>query len=155
VGSRRQRRTAAENLEIRELFGLTLLGEKFLHTAHEVKTAQKAFRRLLYFFDNPRMFPKLHARTTMIRKANGQEAIVLDNGGSFELVARSRGSGRGFSCDVLVVDEAQELGEDHLAALLPTISASANPQQIYTGTPPGQNAQGEIFEKIRGGGAGR
>ena len=136
-------------LEQREVYGMVVGGERFLHTAHEVKTAQKAFRRLLYFFDNPRMFPKLHARTTLIRKANGQECITLDNGGSFELVARSRGSGRGFSVDVLVIDEAQELTEDHLAALLPTISASANPQTIFTGTPPGPNAEGELFTRIR------
>src|SRR5512139_1963735 len=136
-------------LEMRELYGMLELGERFLHTAHEVKTAQKAFRRLLDFFDNPRQFPKLHARTTMIRKANGQEAIYLDNGGSFELVARSRGSGRGFSVDVLVMDEAQEMTEDALAALLPTISASPNPQQIFTGTPPGPNSAGDIFARTR------
>jgi phage terminase large subunit-like protein len=51
--------------------------------------------------------------------------------------------------DVLVLDEAQELGEDALAALLPTISASANPQTIFTGTPPGPNADGAIFSRIR------
>jgi phage terminase large subunit-like protein len=139
-------------LEMRELYGMFVLGERILHTAHEVKTAQKAFRRLLDFFDNPRQYPKLHARTTMIRKANGQEAIYLDNGGSFELVARSRGSGRGFSVDVLVMDEAQEFSEYALAALLPTISASANPQQIYTGTPPGPSAEGHIFARARAAG---
>ena len=73
---------------------------------------------MLDFFDNPRTYPKLHARTTIIRKANGQEAIVLDNGGSFELVARSRGSGRGFSVDVLVLDEAQELFEEEMRTKL-------------------------------------
>lgn len=141
-------------LEMRELYGMVVLGERILHTAHEVKTASKAFRRLLYFFDNPRKFPKLHARTTMVRKANGQEAIVLDNGGSFELGARSKGAGRGFSVDVLVMDEAQELDEDALAALLPTISVSANPQTIFTGTPPSPTMSGDIFTKTRNLGLG-
>lgn len=136
-------------LEMRQLYGMLVLGERFLHTAHEVKTGQKAFQRLCGFFDNPKVYPKLHARAATIRRANGQEAIVLDNGGSFELVARSRGSGRGFSVDVLVIDEAQELSEDALAALLPTISASANPQTIFTGTPPGPNADGAIFTRVR------
>lgn len=139
-------------LEIRELYGMVVLGERILHTAHEVKTAQKAFRRLLEFFDNPRRYPKLHSKTRVIRKANGQEAIYLDNGGSFELVARSKGSGRGFSVDVLVMDEAQEMSEDALAALLPTISASPNPQQIMTGTPPGPTADGAIFSRMRAAG---
>jgi hypothetical protein len=136
-------------LEMRQLYGMLVLGERFLHTAHQVKTASKSFQRLLYFFDNPRMFPKLHARTTMVRRANGQEAVFLDNGGSFELAARSKGAGRGFSVDVLVLDEAEELSADALAALKPTISASRNPQTIYTGTPPGPNQDGEIWLRMR------
>jgi phage terminase large subunit-like protein len=136
-------------VEMRQLYGMLVLGERFLHTAHQVKTASKAFQRLLYFFDNPRMFPKLHARTTMVRKANGQEAVFLDNGGSFELAARSKGAGRGFSVDVLILDEAEELSSDALAALKPTISASPNPQTIYTGTPPSPVHQGEIWTRVR------
>jgi len=37
-------------IEVRELFGMVGRGEKFLHTAHEVKTARKAFKRLQHFF---------------------------------------------------------------------------------------------------------
>jgi hypothetical protein len=139
-------------LEVRELFGMILLAERILHTAHEVKTARKAFARLLEFFDNPRQYPELAAMVREIRKTNGQEAIVLHNGGSVEFIARSRGSGRGFSVDVLVLDEAQELSEDALAALQPTISASANPQTIFTGTPPGPKAVGEVFKRVRAAG---
>ena len=82
-------------------------------------------------------FPELNALVKEVRRTNGQEAIVLKNGGSVEFVARTKGSGRGYSVDVLVIDEAQELTEDQLAAMLPTISASSNPQILYTGTPPG------------------
>lgn len=136
-------------LEVRELHGIVTLGERFLHSAHEVKTARKAFTRLLSFFENPRMYPELAALVKEIRRTNGQEAIVLTNGGSVEFVARSKNSGRGFSVDVLVMDEAQELTEDALAALLPTISASANPQLIMTGTPPGPTANGDVFTRLR------
>lgn len=138
-------------LEVRELFGMVELGEKFLHTAHEVKTARKAFARLLSFFDNPREFPELAALVREVRRANGQEAIYLVNGGSVEFIARSKGSGRGFTVDVLVCDEAQELSDDALAALLPTISAapSGNPQLILTGTPPAPSMNGEVFFRMR------
>ena len=136
-------------VEVRELYGTVALGERFLHTAHEVKTARKAFARLLEFFDNPRQYPELAGMVREIRRTNGQEAIVLDNGGSVEFIARSRGSGRGFSVDVLVLDEVQELSEDSLAALLPTISASDNPQTIMLGTPPGPKANGEVFGRVR------
>jgi hypothetical protein len=138
-------------LEIRELFGLVDLGERFLHTAHEVKTARKAFLRLLGFFDNPQTFPELHDLVLDIRRTNGQEAILLRNGGGVEFVARTKSSGRGFTVDVLVLDEAQELTDEALSALLPTISAApkGNPQQILTGTPPEHDVDGEVFTRFR------
>lgn len=136
-------------LEVREVYGMVALAERVLHTAHEVKTARKAFARLLEFFDNPRSYPELAGMVREIRRTNGQEAIVLDNGGSVEFIARSRGSGRGFSVDVLVADEAQELSEDAWSALLPTISASPNPQVILTGTPPPPGAAGAVFTRMR------
>lgn len=142
-------------IEMRELIGMVLLGEKFLHTAHEVKTARKAFLRIASFFENPRQYPELAALAKEIRKTNGQEAVALTNGGSVEFIARSRGSGRGFTVDVLVCDEAQELTDEELAALLPTISAAplANPQVVLTGTPPDPERQlaeqGEVFRRVR------
>lgn len=142
-------------LEIRELFGMVVLGEKFLHTAHEVKTARKAFRRIASFFENDRQYPELAAMVLEIRKTNGQEAILLSNGGSIEFIARSSGSGRGFTVDVLVLDEDQDLTDEELAALLPTISAAplGNPQVILTGTPPDPDkpdaAKGEVARRIR------
>jgi phage terminase large subunit-like protein len=138
-------------LEMRELFGMIQLGEKFLHTAHEVKTARKAFIRLASFFENPRKWPELTELVKDIRRTNGQEAIVLTNGGQVEFVARSKGSGRGFTVDVLVCDEAQELSDDALEALMPTTSAAplGNPQWIFTGTPPGPTANGEVFTRTR------
>lgn len=138
-------------IEMRELFGMVSLGERFLHTAHEVKTARKAFLRLASFFENSRKWPELAELVKDIRRTNGQEAIVLTNGGSVEFVARSKGSGRGFTVDVLVCDEAQELSDDALEALMPTTSAAplGNPQWIFTGTPPGPSANGEVFSRTR------
>lgn len=141
-------------LEIVELFKLVVLGRKVLHTAHEIKTARKAFLRLRSFFENERKWPELAALVKEVRQTNGQEAIVLTNGGSVEFVARSRGSGRGFTVDDLVLDEAQELSDEQLEALLPTISAapSGDPQIIMTGTPPPPNADGAPFKRMRAAG---
>lgn len=139
-------------LEVRELFGMVALGERFLHTAHEVKTARKAFARLLEFFDNPRVYPELNDLVREIRKTNGQEAIVLTNGGSVEFIARSKGSGRGFSVDVLVCDEAQQMSDDDYQALRPTISASPNPQVILTGTPPPPGRDAPVWSRMRAAG---
>lgn len=138
-------------LEVVELFKMVALGRKILHTAHEVKTARKAFLRLAGFFENARQWPELAELVLEVRRTNGQEAIVLKNGGSCEFIARSKGSGRGFTVDDLVCDEAQELGSEAYAALKPTISAapSGDPQTILTGTPPSPSMDGEIFGRLR------
>ncbi len=143
-------------IEVRELFGMVGRGESILHTAHQVKTAQKHFRRLKHFFgkkvaDETARFPELNALVAELRNVNGQEAIYLNNGGSVEIVARSQGSGRGFTVDVIVCDEAQDMSDDDLEALLSTSSAapSQNPQWIFTGTPPGPKANGEVFGRVR------
>jgi hypothetical protein len=147
------------SLEIVELYGTAELGLKFLHTAHEVKTARKAFSRLKYFFgekanDPTAKFPELNALVKEIRNTNGQEAIVLLNGGSVEFIARSKGSGRGYTVDFLVLDEAQDLQDSELEALLPTISAapSGDPVTIFMGTPPADMGdKGEPFVRARDG----
>src|SRR5690606_11765110 len=112
---------------------------------------RKAFNRLLSFFENERKYPELAALVHTVRRTNGQEAILLKNGASIEFVARSKGSGRGFTVDDLVCDEAQELSEDVLAALLPTISAapSGDPQVTMTGTPPAPSMDGEAWTRLR------
>lgn len=147
------------SLEIVELYGTAELGLKFLHTAHEVKTARKAFSRLKYFFgekanDPSAKFPELNALVKEVRNTNGQEAIILQNGGSVEFIARSKGSGRGYTVDVLVLDEAQDLQDSELEALLPTISAapSGDPVTIFMGTPPAEiGDKGEPFVRARDG----
>ena len=137
-------------VEILELYALTILGLRILHTAHEVKTARKAFLRLASFFENEREYPDLAGMVKSIRKANGQEAIFLTNGASVEFVARSKNSGRGFTVDMLVCDEAQEYPEEAQAALLPTISAapSGDPVQVILGTPPGPKDNGDVFARM-------
>jgi hypothetical protein len=143
-------------LEMVELFFMAALGLKILHTAHEVKTARKAFLRIASFFENERKYPELASLVAPngIRRTNGQEAIFLTNGGSVEFISRSKGSGRGFTVDVLVCDEAQEYSEDAQAALLPTISSapSGDPVQILLGTPPSQGMAGEVFTRMRSAG---
>ena len=116
-------------LEVYELFVTVGLGRRVLHTAHEVKTGRKHFRRLRYFFgeraaDPGAEFQELNKFVREIRNVNGQEGIYLTNGGSIELVARSKSSGRGFTVDTLVCDEAQELTDDELQAINPSISAA-------------------------------
>lgn len=136
-------------IEVVELYQLVALNRRILHTAHEVKTNRKAFLRLASFFTD-RRYPELaDLLVGPPRRVNGQEGIYLKSGASIEFVARSKGSARGFTVDTLVMDEAQDLGREAYAALLPTISTSENPQQIIAGTPPTAQTDGEVFTRLR------
>lgn len=138
-------------LEAREFFGLVINGEKILHTAHQVRTSKKSFRRLAAMFTDKR-HPEITDIVKQIRYTNGEECIELDNGGSIEFSSRSRQAARGFDGISLVVyDEAQELTDDQVESIMATLSASAtgNRQIIYTGTPPYPNCPGDVFRRRR------
>lgn len=138
-------------LEAREFYGMVINGEKILHTAHQVRTSKKSFRRLAAMFTDKR-HPEITDIVKTIRYTNGEECIELDNGGSIEFSARSRQAARGFDGISLVVyDEAQELTDDQVEAIMATLSASATGtrQIIYTGTPPYPGCPGEVFRRRR------
>lgn len=115
--------------EARELGGLFLLGERLIvHTAHQYKTAIEAFRRIDEIVTNYDWFRR---RVKRVTRTNGEEGIELTSGSRLRFLARSKASGRGFSADCIVLDEAYELGDDEMSAMLPTLSAMPNPQLWY------------------------
>ncbi len=125
-------------LEARALYELFIVGADrpnhlIIWTAHEFKTAQEAFLRMKTLIINS---PALMKNVSNIRNANGEEGFELANGARLRFVARGKNSGRGFSADLLILDEAQVLPAAMIRATMPTLSARPNPQIIYAGTPP-------------------
>jgi hypothetical protein len=104
-----------------------------LHSAHEYKTAQEAFLRIKSLIDG---CADLSRYVKAIREANGEQQIILRSGARLRFVARSKGSGRGFSAPRNILDEAYALTRTQLAALLPTMSAQPNPQLNVFSTVP-------------------
>lgn len=138
-------------IEAREFYGLIVNGERILHTAHQVKTSKKSFRRMAAMFED-RTHPEIMALVKQIRRTNGEEEIELKNGGLIGYSARSRQSARGFDgISLIVYDEAQELTDDQLEATLATLAASATGtrQSIYAGTPPYPGCPGTVFKRRR------
>ena len=138
-------------VEAREFYGLVVNGERILHTAHQVRTAKKAFRRLTGMFTDKR-HPEILKLVKKIRYGIGEESIELENGGMIEFTARSRQAARGYDGISLVVyDEAQELTDDQAEAIMAVLSASATGtrQLIYTGTPPYPSCTGQVFKRFR------
>ena len=128
-----------EILAARELAGLFLFDERLiLHSAHEFKTAREAFLRVLGYLQRPGNEWMLE-RCKTIHRAHGEEGVELYNGARLNFVARSTGSGRGFTGDCVVLDEAYALTDAHMAAIISTLSARSithNPQIWYTSSAP-------------------
>lgn len=147
--------------EARVLAGFFIVHEKLmLWSAHEVKTALEAFRRvedLLYGLGRPggknliivenmpvqvrnaagEMVTELRDVPIKVSNTNGKESFErLDTRQRLMFIARSKGSGRGFSGDLNMIDEAFAYTLEQQAALMPTLSARKNPQLVYLSSPP-------------------
>jgi len=133
-------------LEARELAGLFLFGEELiLHSAHEFKTAAEGFRRILTLIQN---CPDLDKRVGRVRTSHGEEAIELRTGQRLRFVARSTGSGRGFSGDTVILDEAYNLSSAAISALLPTMAARPNPQLWYPSSAPLPRPESDTLRRL-------
>lgn len=144
-------------LEARELAGLYLLDEKLLtHSAHQFDTSLEHFRRLLALIE---WTPDLSKRVKRISRSHGEEGIELHGlpgqrvlgGQRIRFRTRTGGGGRGFSGDLLVLNEAMIITEAAHGALLPTLSAQENPQVWYTGSAVDQTKHdhGLVFARVR------
>lgn len=119
-------------LEALELAALFLFGERLvLHTAHEMKTAKNHYERMQALI---RGAPFLDAQVKQWRNSNEEISIELVDGAKLRFIARSTGSGRGFSAHRLICDEAMILTPESLSALLFTLAVAPNPQTWYVGS---------------------
>ena len=133
------------NIQGRADYGMLMLSEWVVYTAHLQKTATETFEEMANFFESRGMSKYVKE----IKYALGREQIILTNGGRIKFLARTRNGGRGAHGDLLIFDEAQELTSAQQAAFLPAISASKNPQTLYLGTPPDETCDGSVFKRIR------
>lgn len=131
----------------RALAGALVFEEKtIIISAHQQDTAREVFTRITDLIDKN---PMLAERVSQVMNALNREFIKFKNGATIRFKARSKGGGRGFSCDCLLLDEAQILGAAAWSAILPTMSARPNPQVWLLGTPPTPEDDGEVFSRIR------
>jgi hypothetical protein len=131
----------------RALAGALVFNEKtIIISAHQQDTAREVFTRITDLIDRN---PMLADRVSQVMNALNREFVKFKNGATIRFKARSKGGGRGFSCDCLLLDEAQILGAVAWSAILPTMSARPNPQVWLLGTPPTAEDDGEVFSRIR------
>ncbi|MFG2056679.1 hypothetical protein ACGFI9_21915 [Micromonospora sp. NPDC048930] len=141
-------------LEARVLAGMILLGERtIIWTAHEVKTALELFLRLQQLFTALEEAGVIEPGDIKVSSSNGNHGILRKSTGQrIKFIARSKGSGRGFSGDLVLVDEAYAYTAAQQSALMPTMSARSvqgNPQIIYASSPPLDGESGEVLYALR------
>ena len=151
-------------LEARELASLFLFREQVIHTAHLFSTATEHRMRLEKLIRNT---PDLAERVkgyqgdpsgpmSGIRTGNQDMSITTVDGSGREVarvkfLARSGGnSGRGFTGDLVVLDEAYHLPDAVIAAMMPTMAARSmdgSPQIWYTSS--AGMPESEVLNRLR------
>lgn len=136
-------------LEARELAGLALFGEELvIHTAHEFDTAKEHYLRMESLIRDSYLAEYLvgyrgdpEGKLSGLKSGNSAVEIAFDipnpltgkrKRHRLRFKARSKGAGRGFSGDLVVLDEAFALDQLMMDALSPTMGARENPQIWYT-----------------------
>jgi hypothetical protein len=77
------------------------------------------------------LFPKRRGKTIWPRYGAGQEEIVLENGGWYRIKATGRGGGRGWSADIVIIDELREADDPEVIGMVePTLLMSDDPQLV-------------------------
>lgn len=102
------------------------------HSAHQFDTSREAFLRMIETIEGA---PDLDREVARISRTHGEEGIQLRSGLRLQYRTRSgAGGGRGFTGDKIVLDEAMILGDESIAALLPTLSTKPAAQIWYFGS---------------------
>ena len=138
-------------LEALELGGLFAFGEHLIiHSAHQFDTSMEAFLRMEQLLEEGDLIKELKPRSGVSR-SHGSEGFALKNGQRLRYRTRTKGGGRGFSCNRLVLDEAMFLSDFSHGALLPTLAAQPNAQVVYTGSAVDQliHEDGIVFARVR------
>ena len=103
-----------------------------LFSAHQYKTAIESFQTVNEWLSHPEL-ERLKPKVTTGR---GSESVAFAGGGRIALIARSQASGRGFSPDVIMVDEAFAMDDLAMSALKPSQAAREAPVMWFGSSAP-------------------
>ena len=138
------------------LFRSVAEGARVLWTDHNYSTTCEMlnrFRRILgtKVNDPNAMYPEFNRLLSGTSSKTAQEAFFLKRGGGIHFSTRTKSAALGYSFDMIVYDEAQELTNEQQQAILPTMASGHlhDMQSIYLGTPPRPGGFGDIFAMKR------
>lgn len=120
-------------LVFRVIYGLFVLGENIIFSAHQWETAKALWQRMNMILKDVPSLRKRLAPKGGATCSQGRGTFLLRNGAKAVFTTRSQHAGRGLDrVDLLIYDEAYDLTEADMAALSPTKMAAEDPQTIYT-----------------------
>lgn len=145
-------------IEARLLASLAILESGLsIYSAHNFDTSLEHFRRLEYLItETPRLAKQLKGGSRGLKHSHGEEGIEFSGDRRIRFRTRTKGGGRGFACDgVLVLDEAMVISEAMFGALFPIMSGKTleqpGPQIWYAGSAVDQaiHEHGVVFSRVR------
>ncbi len=137
-------------------FLVAVMGYRVLWTDHNYSTTCEMLRRFKEIFgerpnDPNAKHPELNALVLRVNMKTAQETYFFKNGAILAFSTRTKSAGLGFSFDVVIYDEAQELTSEHMQALMPvtTSGPNKNPQAVFLGTPKRAGSVADTFAVMR------
>ena len=133
-----------------------LMGYKVLWTEHNYSTTCEMLERFRDIFgarphDAARGMPGWKGCLKAVSSQTGQEWMEFGSGGVIQFSTRTKTSRLGFSFDVVVYDEAQELTTAHTQVINPTTTSGSkhNLMLVYSGTPTRAGSAADVFRAVR------
>lgn len=133
-----------------------LAGYKVLWTEHNYSTTMEMVDRFRKIFgrrpgDTSEGIPRWRKLLVEVCSQTGQEWMRFSSGGVIQFSTRTKSSRLGFSFDIVIYDEAQELTGIHTQVINPTTTSGAkhNLMIVYAGTPTRAGNPAEVFKNLR------
>lgn len=131
-------------------------GYRVLWTEHNYSTTCEMLRRFKGILGSKKAdkfarYPGFNRHVANYSSKISQEAYFFDSGGAIHFATRTKSAALGYSFDLIIIDEAQELAEEHVQILLPTLTSGEHhdSQVIYAGTPSRAGSTADSFARIR------
>ena len=111
-------------------------GKRIVHISQTRELPKAMFRLIAESLDESLLLRRRgkggRMQTEWPRFGSGSEEILLANGGAYRIAAASRGSARGQTNDIVIIDELREQkSTEVIEAAEPTLTASPDPQIVY------------------------
>lgn len=131
----------------RVLYGALVEEEELIClSSHQQATSRESFKNIAAYFED---HADLSRRVKRVVSAIGRESIELKNGVSIRFPSRTRQSTRGWSVNLLLVDECQLLTDEQWSAARPAMSARKGAAAWLLGTAPELPTDGPVMRRLR------